>query len=125
ENYALDQLHELTTQYIQSRLSDPALTQALELLERYVEFYRARDNADLLPGLAEQKSRFDGKYSAKQLAMVQRYYEELGGLKREYFSEQEREVFFADEEQYTHYMLSRMEITHVPRSPQEKQVLLD
>lgn len=121
EAYSEEDVLSLIENHLQANLSGDALNQALQLLDRYMSYRNDLENVMLGKSFLEQKESFHGQYQSEQLASVEHYYSVIDELKSNYFDQHERDVFFSEEEQYTRYMLKRLEIANQTTSDLDKQ----
>ena len=104
---------------IESSLSEPARSEALSLLKRYVDFKIA---------LAESPPAFNQHQSnpallAEDLAVAQ---EQLVALRRSYFSALEYESFFGEEDAQVAFTVEQLRINSNPSlSPEERSMRLE
>lgn len=88
---------------LNDRLTEPAFSQALDLLSQYVDYRLSLAELDqsLPPGLDDQG------FNLKALRVRQ---QALQSMRAEHFSAQAYEAFFGEEEQLDDYTLSKLEI---------------
>lgn len=98
-----EQTKQRLLQYIESNLVDPAKTEALQLLERYLQFKQSITELN-----AETKTvdwLHNGDFSPARERL-----EQIKNLRRRYFSEEETSALFGGEEAYDEFSLRRLEI---------------
>ena len=84
---------------LERQLSDPALAQALRIFDNYIQYKGAID------GILQQSAQFQsGQYDAQTIGALK---EQIRVERQNYFSQEVIEAFFAREDQYDNYMLSR------------------
>lgn len=84
---------------LKRQLSDPALAQALSIFDNYIKYKEAID------GILQQSAQFQsGQYDAQTIGALK---EQIRIERQNYFSQEVIEAFFAREDQYDNYMLSR------------------
>lgn len=88
---------------LDGRLAEPANSQALSLLERYVGY---RMSIEELQDQQEAGVTTDGF----ELDTLKQRQQNLQALRQKHFARQEIDAFFAEDEQLDHYTLARIEI---------------
>lgn len=89
---------------LERELNDPALSQANEIFDNYIEFKGAMD------GILQQSAPFQsGRLDAQAIAALK---QQIRLERRRYFSPEVITAFFTREDQYDDYMLAKSRITN-------------
>lgn len=98
-----EQTKQRLVQYIEQNLTDPAKTEALQLLERYLQFKQAMDE------LNAESTNVDWLRNGNFAPMRERL-QQTKNTRRRFFSNEEVNAFFGGEEAYDEFSLHRFEI---------------
>lgn len=115
----LAEIIQLIQEDIRSQLAEPARSQALQLLENYINYKKALIEL-------EQASEAPAMYEIQDIeAMRQRLYD-MQAVRRQFLSNEAVNAFFGFDESYDEYMLSRLQILNNNQlTQQEKQAQID
>lgn len=86
------------------QLQGPALTQARDLLKRYLEFKIALAELHDLPSTMDA----NGHYALDALALRQ---QRLQALRQQHFSAEENRLFFQEQDSYDNFMLQQLQLS--------------
>ncbi|WP_020410077.1 lipase secretion chaperone [Hahella ganghwensis] len=100
----------LARQYLENKLEEPALSEAMDLLQRYWEYSEYVNGLQQHPEIEQAKASFHGRYEQNALASVELFHDERSRLQRELFSPEEVDAFFAEEQRYDQFMLAQIRL---------------
>lgn len=111
---SLQQIRQRVFANLKQQLQQPALGQAEELFDRYIDY--KQDLASIQDYLNEQDM------ASGQLDGYRQRSEKVKALRYQYFSEEEHQAFFTQEEEYDEYMFQQLSIAqNTQLTPAEKQ----
>ena len=111
---SLQQIRQRVFASLKQQLQQPALGQAEELFDRYIDY--KEDLASIQEYLNEQDM------VSGQLDGYRQRSEKVKALRYKYFSEEEHQAFFTQEEEYDEYMFKQLSIAQDAQlTPAEKQ----
>ncbi|OZG71187.1 hypothetical protein BTA51_22730 [Hahella sp. CCB-MM4] len=113
----------LAQQHFRHELSEPALSEALEILDRYWQYTESVNGAQNLPEIKEAKANFDGHYAMDAVASVEKFREERSNIQQALFTPEEIDAFFADEQRYDRFMLEQIRISQSDLDDDQRKVL--
>lgn len=128
EEEELDVVLARIEEYLNYKLEDPALTQALKALADYVDYKAAV--YDLEAAFSEKIASFSAtgqqvSLGGEYLSLVKERSELVKQLRQEHLSVELHEAFYSEREQYDDYMLQKLQINADPAlSPSQKQASL-
>lgn len=110
----LTEIIQLIQEDIRSQLQEPAQSQALKLLENYINYKKA------LIAL-EQASEAPAMYEIQDIEAMRQRLHDMQSVRRQYLSEEAVNAFFGFDESYDEYMLSRLQILNNSQLTQAQQ----
>lgn len=115
----LAEVIKLIEEDIRQQLDEPAESQALQLLENYIEYKKA------LIAL-EQASEAPAMYEIQDIEAMRQRLQNMQAVRRQYLSDEAVNAFFGFDESYDEYMLSRLQIlNNTQLTQQQKQAQID
>jgi len=104
---SIESITESIRNHIDHNLSEPARSQALQVLKAYLSYKNALVELEVQLGV-ENNEILD----SKDIEFFRERLAEIRAIRRDFFSDNVADAFFSDSERYDQYTLQRMEINH-------------
>jgi len=104
---SIESIKESIRNHIDQNLSEPARSQALQVLKTYLNYKNALVELEIQLG-SENTEILD----SKDIEFLRERLAEIRAIRRDFFSDNVADAFFLDSERYDQYTLQRMEINH-------------
>lgn len=110
--------------YLQQKLNEPALSQALDIFNRYWDYSLFVNASQDDEAMRQIKDSFQGQYDSDHIAAIQAFRQERDAVRNEYFNQEEMSGLFSEDKRYEQFMDDRMALANTEGNRAERWLQL-